>query len=118
MFSTTIYAYNWNAAAPAASRLTRLNLESSAVGGSNANGDLSGSLKFPFSWGIDVMMVFDLTSMISLERIFFRKSGKNNIYRVKLTNRTPFVNMNPLSRNPGSAPVVEDIEYSVDKSKN
>ena len=49
---------------------------------------------------------------------FFRKSGKNNINRVKLTNRTPFVNMNPLSRNPGSAPVVEDIEYSVDKSKN
>ena len=25
-------------------------------------------------------------------------------YHVKLTNRNPFVNLNPLSRNPGSAP--------------
>ena len=35
---------------------------------------------------------------------FSEKSGKIN-YQVNLTSQTPFVNLNPLSRNPGSVPV-------------
>ena len=39
---------------------------------------------------------------------FLEKLGKKNNYQINLTNQTPFVNLNPLSRNPGSVPVQSD----------
>ena len=62
-------------------------------GSGGSKGDSWGSLESPFE-----------TKLLHFHGEFSEKSGKITNNWVQSTNRTPFVNLNPLPRNSGSAP--------------